>query len=303
QAAPPEQLAVRIPRGAPAVAEPAPAGIAVARDPEVAAHVGAHAVGAALDAVHHEVAEELLVRHLVVGAQVEDVHVALAALMRVARAAAGADDVELLVVGREAEPVRIRDLALADYEIDAAARVDAIDVIRKLALERADLRRLAEALLEDPAGIGEPSGRIDGALVELAAVRRIGEPIAAVRMRDDVVRRVEVLAVVLVRDDRHRAVVLVTDDAPGQVLARELAALEVERVAVAVVRRSTEHGDATVVLEPAELPVVRDVAPHEVPALRAPRGALRPEGAGPESQDRRVALAQTVERRVDGEDV
>src|SRR5947199_6800133 len=122
-------------------------------------------------------------------------------------------------------------------------------------------------------------------------------------MRDDVVRGVERLAVVLVRDDRHRAVVLVAHDAPGEVLARELAALEVEGVAVAVVRRSAEDGDAAVVVEPAELPVVRDVTPHEVPALRAPRGALRPQRAGPEPQDRRVALAKTVECRVDGDDV
>src|SRR5262249_9109952 len=82
-----------------------------------------------------------------------------------------------------------------------------------------------------------------------------------------------------------------------------LTALEVEGVTVAVVRRSPEHGDAAIVVEPAELPVVRDVAPHEVPALRAPGGALCPERAGPQSQDGRVALAQTVERRVDGDDV
>src|SRR5947208_830289 len=99
QADPAQQLAVRIPHGDAAVAEPASAGIAVARDPEVPADVGAHAVGAALDAVHHEVAEELLVRHLVVGAHVEDVHVAIAARVRIAGAAARADDVELLVVG------------------------------------------------------------------------------------------------------------------------------------------------------------------------------------------------------------
>src|SRR5205807_9461154 len=116
----------------------------------------------------------------------------------------------------------------------------------QLALGRADVRRLPEALLEDSPRIREPTGRVDGALVELSPVRRIGEPVAAVRMRDDVVRGVERLAVVLVRDDRHRAVVLVAHDAPGEVLARELAALEVEGVAVAVVRRSAEHGDAAV---------------------------------------------------------
>src|SRR5438094_1476587 len=122
-------------------------------------------------------------------------------------------------------------------------------------------------------------------------------------MREYDCREVERVAVVLGRDERRRAVVLVANDAPGEVLARELTALEVEGVAVAVVRWSAEHGDAAVVVEPAELAVVRDVAPHEVPALRAPRRALRPQRAGPEPQDRRVALAKTVERRVDGDDV
>src|SRR5204863_9179864 len=116
-------------------------------------------------------------------------------------------------------------------------------------------------------------------------VRWIREPVAAVRMRNDVVRRVERLAVVLVSDDRHRAVVLVANDAPGEVLARELTALEVEGVAVAVVRRSAEDGDAAVVVEPAELLLVRDVTPHEVPALRAPRRALRPQRARPDPHD------------------
>src|SRR5262249_62157041 len=118
--------AFRIPHGDAAVAEPASAGIAVARDPEVSAHVGAHPVGTALHAVHHEVAEELLVRQLVIGAHVEDVHVAVAARVRIARAAASADDVAPLVVVREADPVRIRNLTLGDHAIDPAAWIHAL---------------------------------------------------------------------------------------------------------------------------------------------------------------------------------
>src|SRR5207244_12345231 len=59
---PPDELALRVPHRHPAVAERAPA---VARDPEVAVDVGAHAVRPALDAVDHEVGEELLIRQLV----------------------------------------------------------------------------------------------------------------------------------------------------------------------------------------------------------------------------------------------
>ena len=59
---------------------------------------------------------------------------------------------------------------------------------------------------------------------------------------------------------------LVARDAPAAVLARELPALEVERVAVAVAGRLAERRDVRVVLEEAQLAVVRDVAPDEVAA-------------------------------------
>jgi hypothetical protein len=74
---------------------------------------------------------------------------------------------------------------------------------------------------------------------------------------DDVVRGVEALALERLREDRDRAVVLVAHDPARQVLAGELAALEVERVAVAVVGRHAEHAHAAGVLDPPHLPVVR----------------------------------------------
>src|SRR5439155_24936938 len=92
-----DELAFRRPYGHAAVAECPPAGIAVARHPDVAVDVAANAVRAALDAVDHELGEQLLVREAVVGADVEHMHVALAARSRVTRARARADDVELLV--------------------------------------------------------------------------------------------------------------------------------------------------------------------------------------------------------------
>src|SRR5205085_5601760 len=100
----PDQLAGGIPDRHPAIADGA---TGVARAPEVALDIGAHAVGPALHAVDHEVAEELAARELVVAADVEHVHVALAARAGVSGAFSGADHVELLVVGREAEPVGI----------------------------------------------------------------------------------------------------------------------------------------------------------------------------------------------------
>ena len=122
-------------------------------------------------------------------------------------------------------------------------------------------------------------------------------------MRHDVVGRIEPLARVRVRDQGDRAVVLVAHHTPREMLAGELPALKVERVAVAVVRRHAEHRHAPIVLEPAHLPVVGDVAPDEVAALAAPRRTLGPERPRPEPLDRRVDLAEAVERRVDREDV
>ena len=95
-------------------------------------------------------------------------------------------------------------------------------------------------------------------------------------MRHDVVGRVQPLAVVHVGDQSDRAVVLVAHHASREVLARELAALEIKRVAIAVVRRHAEHTHAAVVLEPAQLPVVGDVAPHEVATLTVPRRPFGP---------------------------
>ena len=77
----------------------------------------------------------------------------------------------------------------------------------------------------------------------------------------------------------------------------------IERVAVAVVRRLAEHGDASVVLDVAELAVVRDVAPDEIASLRAPRRAFVPHAAGEQPLDRRVVRRGAREGRIDRDDV
>ncbi len=69
------------------------------------------------------------------------------------------------------------------------------------------------------------------------------------------------------------------------------------------VRRRAEHAHPAVVLDPAQLVVVRDVAPHQELADRAPGRPLRPPRPGPQPLDRGVALGEGVERRVDGDDV
>ena len=122
-------------------------------------------------------------------------------------------------------------------------------------------------------------------------------------MRDDVVRRVERLAVIAIGNHRHAAVVLVAHDAARQVLARQLPALNVERVAVGVVRWAAKHADVIVVLDPPHLPVVRDVTPDQISPLARPRRPFAPERAGPQPLDGAVGLHQPAELGIDDEDV
>ena len=151
--------------------------------------------------------------------------------------------------------------------------------------------------------VARTARRIGHPFVDLPAVRRIGKPVAAVRMTRDVVRRIQPLALERIGDHRDRSVVLVAHHAAAGMLARELASLMIERVAVAVARRLAEHGDAPVILDPSHLPVVRDVAPDQILPLAVPRRSFAPHAAGPQPLNRRVADAQRVERRIERDDV
>ena len=104
-------------------------------------------------------------------------------------------------------------------------------------------------------------------------------------------------------EHRDRAVELVADHAPREMLAGDLPALEVEGVAVAVVRRHAEHRHVAVVLDPAHLPVVRNVAPDQELADRVPGRTLGPQRPGPQALDGRVRLREAIERRIDRDDV
>src|SRR5207249_10142297 len=125
-------------------------------------------------------------------------------------------------------------------------------------------------------------------VVRQAAVAGIGEPDAAVGVDRAVVGRIEPFALPPVGEHGDLARVLVAHDAPVAVLERNLPALPVERVAVGVAGRIAEHADVAVLVQPAELDVVRDVAPDQVPADAAPRRTLGPEHAGVQALDRRV---------------
>jgi hypothetical protein len=88
-------------------------------------------------------------------------------------------------------------------------------------------------------------------------------------MRYAVVRRVEPLGLVGLGDHTHCAVVLVAHYAAGEMLAGELSTLTIEVLPLLLF-------DATIVLRPARLAIVRNAALNQVAPLRARARALGP---------------------------
>src|SRR5439155_16971144 len=92
-------------------------------------------------------------------------------------------------------------------------------------------------------------------------------------------------------------------DAPVEILAGELATLEVEGIAVGVVGRLAERRYPAVLPDVAVLRVAGDVAEHEVLPLARPGRPLGPLRPGPQPLQRDVAGHQRAERRIDHDDV
>ena len=224
-----------------AVAAPAGGG------PDVAVDVDADAVGTATAHVAEDapVGEGLAVHHVegTDGAR-------MAPLVRRARV----DDVEDLVVGREREAIGL-DQGVVDDGGFERIRVDAERVL-------GDLQRRLVALVVDE-----------------AAVAGVGEPDAAVRVHNDVVGRVEALALETVHEHGDRAVVLGSCHAPRAMLAGDEAALPVARIAVGVVGGVAVLGDLARDLVPAQDAVVGDVAPQQLAGVRRTRRGLPPIGS------------------------
>jgi hypothetical protein len=126
-----------------------------------------------------------------------------AARSGIARPLARADHVERLVVGREAQPVRVGKLRFRDCDLQFAARIPAIDRGRQFALAAADDPGIgrADQRLQHAERVGRAPGLVGMALIEPVAIGRVGEPNAAVHMRHDIVRRVERFSLEIVGDD------------------------------------------------------------------------------------------------------
>ena len=104
-------------------------------------------------------------------------------------------------------------------------------------------------------------------VVGLNAVGRIGEPDRPVGLHDDVVGRVQALALEAVGEHRHFAVEFGAQDAAVVMRAGDQTTLAVARLAVGKAGRLAEDLDAAA-LRPTHDPVVRDVAHQQTVACR-----------------------------------
>src|SRR5258706_11886944 len=216
---PAEKLGLGAPHRDPTVAY-SPAGIACA--PEITEHVGTEAIRTTMHAIDMAVGEHFRIRQLVVRSDIQDMDIALAGRP-------GTRDVQLLEIGREAQAIGVRHLVVGDHCIEPAAGVQPIDLGGQLLPRIADTDGLTDFVVELAFRVALAACGIRRAFVKLRAVRRVGEPDAAVRVRDYVIGRVEPFSLERVGEHGDRAVKLVTHEAPRQMLAGKLPCRAIEQ--------------------------------------------------------------------------
>src|SRR5450631_964288 len=169
---------------------------------------------------------------------------------------AGVEDIELLLVRREGNAVGLHEVI--DDNLDVTGfRIRSVDVMLFL------LRLGFEALIKAADAVGW-----------------IGEPDRTIGSDNRVVRRVQLLAIVLVGNDRDRAVEFGSGDPSAAVLARDQASLPVNGIAVRIHRRLAVDAEVTVILREAHDAVVGNVAEQHVASGREVDRPLGPAHPG-----------------------
>src|ERR1700730_16956503 len=178
---------------------------------------------------------------------------------------AGVENIELLLVRREGNAVGLHEVI--DDNLDVTGfRIHPVDVMLFL------LRLGFEALIKAADAVGW-----------------IGEPDRTIGSDNRVVRRVQLLAIVLVGNDRDRAVEFGPGDASAAVFASDQASFPINGVAVRIHRRLAEYAQVTVILREAHDAVVGNVAEQHVAAGWEVDRALGPAEAGCNALDRHRA--------------
>src|SRR6202171_5221512 len=205
--------------------------------PNTPVSVTAHPVG---NAGLGHFRKDFAVRHLS-GPHIQVEHADMRRVVRPVREA-GVEDIELLLVRREGNAVGLHEVI--DDNLDVTGfRIHPVDVMLFL------LRLGFDALI-----------------IAADAVGGIGEPDRTIGSDNRVVRRVQLLAIVLVGDDSDRAVVFGSGDPSAAMLASDQASFPINGVAVRVHRRLAEYAQVTVILREAHDAVVGNVAEQHVAA-------------------------------------
>src|ERR1019366_2786149 len=126
-------------------------------------------------------------------------------------------------------------------------------------------------------------------IIAADAVDGIGEPDRAIGSDNCVVRRVQLLAIVLIGDDRDRAVEFGPGDPSPAMFASDQASLPINGVAVRVQRWLAEYTQVTVILREAHDAVVGNVAEQHIAPGREVDRALGPAHPGRDALNRHGA--------------
>jgi len=148
----------------------------------------------------------------------------------------GADQIQDLVVGREADSVRRRGQVIGHRDVESATGVPAVSRRGQLAPNAADESGATNAYgrIVYPVGVLRTASDIRMAFAQTGAVRWIGEPDTAVGMRREIIGRIECLTAVGVGNHLQRSVELPAHHASGKILAGNLPSLKIEAIAVGV---------------------------------------------------------------------
>src|SRR5450631_330206 len=204
--------------------------------------------------------KDFAVRHLS-GPHIQVEHADMRRVVRPVREA-GVEDIELLLVRREGNAVRLHEVI--DDNLDVTGfRIHPVDVMLFL------LRLGFDALI-----------------IAADAVGWIGEPDRTIGSDSRVVRRVQLLVIVLVGDDRDRTVEFGPGDPAAAVFASDQASFPINGVAVRVHRRLAEYAQVTVILREAHDAVVGNVAEQYVAASREVNRSLGPAESGCDALNR-----------------
>src|SRR5262249_24334997 len=145
--------------------------------------------------------------------------------------------IKLFVVRREAESIWL--VSLSGHEIDLPGlRINTVD------------------------GFLQQKLTLVSFIISHAAVSRVGEPYATVGMHDNIVGRIEGFPLPLLRKNRKLSVVFEAHHAARRMFAGKQPPFPVESISIRVVGGFAKLTNVPIVIKPAALHVVGNVAPN-----------------------------------------